>query len=87
MIVGEREMMTGVEPTMVGVAKAREFADVDHGKAPSGGLSQGKMAFPNVTSSVSAVTDFSDCSYPAHDPGKRPGHNRRTLWEASDDPV
>ena len=30
-IVGEGEMVAGVEPAVVGVAEAVEFADVDHG--------------------------------------------------------
>ena len=33
-IVREREMVTGVEPAVVGVAQAVEFADVDHWPCP-----------------------------------------------------
>jgi hypothetical protein len=31
MIIGEGEMVAGVEPAMVGVAERSEGADVDHG--------------------------------------------------------
>jgi hypothetical protein len=38
MIVGEGEMMAGVQPAVVGVAEALECADVDHGKADGDGM-------------------------------------------------
>jgi len=34
MVIGERKMVAGVEPAVVGVAERIEFADVDHLSPP-----------------------------------------------------
>ena len=46
-IIGEGKMMAGVQPAVVGVAEAVEFADFYHGR---------EMAVPGRPSSVSGVT-------------------------------
>jgi hypothetical protein len=49
MVIGEREVMLGVEPAVVGAAEAVESADIDHFEISSEGfvgVGEGRLAVP-----------------------------------------